>query len=266
MHPSFEQFLAALRDPALRPGIRLSISDEDAATLLTRADWANDYYSRWIALFPAAAVAPAVVPAATPAPSYGPPPSSPPSSPPSAVPSAVPSSAYGMASDAPAWAATPRRRLPSAARIAIIAVVTIAALWAVAGVVNVVLAATHASATAIANVPRAATSPSAVALPADLHGLSAREYPLVESVFESEDRTIPGMVAGGMTDDRLRSLADALVPQAEKACANTANLQNGFDNPTYKASFIAGYITTTHVTPDKAAMVYDGIARYCLGS
>ena len=266
MHPSFEQFVAALRDPAQRPGIRLSISDEDAGTLLTRADWANDYYSRWIALFPAAAapaavvpaaaVAPAaVVPAAAPPPSFGPPPS------------AAPASAFHLAAvDPPAWAAPPRRRLPSAARIAIIAVVTIAALWAVAGVINVVLATTHTAAATIASGPRATTSPPAAVLPDDLHGLSVREYPLMESVFESEDRTIPGMAAQGMTDDQLRTLTDTIVPQADKACTDTAGIQNGFDNPTYKASFIAGYITTSKVTPDKAAKVYDAIATYCLNS
>ena len=247
MHPSFEQFVAALRDPTQRPGIRLAISDEDAATLLTRADWANDYYSRWIALFPA--------PAATPSPSFGPPPSVAPSPPDNFA-----------AVDTPAWAATPRRRLPSAARIAIIAVVTIAALWAVAGVINVVLAATHTAAATVRNGPRVATSPPAAALPDDLHGLSAREYPLMESVFESEDRTIPAMAAQGMTDDRLRSLTDTIVPEANTACTDTAGLQNGFDNPTYKASFIAGYVTTSKVTPDKAAKVYDAIAEYCLSS
>ncbi|MES1170485.1 MAG: hypothetical protein ABUL47_07345, partial [Leifsonia sp.] len=58
MHPSFEQFVAALRDPAQRPGIGLAISDQDAAALLTNASWANDYYARWIELFPPATPAP----------------------------------------------------------------------------------------------------------------------------------------------------------------------------------------------------------------
>ncbi len=54
MHPTFAQFVEALRTPALRPSIRLVISDEDATRLLSDDTWMRDYYAQWIALFPTA--------------------------------------------------------------------------------------------------------------------------------------------------------------------------------------------------------------------
>ena len=62
MHPSFEQFDAALRTPERRAAIRLTITDADATSLLTRDDWVHEYYSQWIGMFP-----PAVDPTAGPA-------------------------------------------------------------------------------------------------------------------------------------------------------------------------------------------------------
>ena len=53
MHPSYAQFVDALRTPALRPSIRLVITDEDATSLLSNDTWMRDYYTQWIALFPA---------------------------------------------------------------------------------------------------------------------------------------------------------------------------------------------------------------------
>ena len=258
MHPSFEQFVAALRDPAQRPGIRLSISDEDAGTLLTRADWANDYYSRWIALFPAAAV----VPAATPTPSYGPPPS------------AAPAPAYGLAAaDAPAWAAAPRRKLPSAARIAIIAVVTIAALWAVAGIINVVQATTRVSATTIATGPGAATSPSSgtgsgsgsgtQGDPVVFHGLTQTEYDLIEAVLAPQGHTLEQAVAQGADDAALQRIEISAESSMAKTCSDGEALDNGFGNATFRASFIAGYEVAQKATPAQAAQVYDSLAAFC---
>jgi hypothetical protein len=65
MHPSFEQFDAALRTPERRAAIRLTITDADAASLLTRDDWAHEYYSQWVGMFPPDD--PTAVPAASPA-------------------------------------------------------------------------------------------------------------------------------------------------------------------------------------------------------
>lgn len=243
MHPSFEQFVSALRDPSQRASIGLSISDTDAAALLTRHEWAIDYYHQWLAMFPAVATA-------TPAPvDYGPPP--------------------GAATPQFATSTTPigrAARMPSGvARLLIIGGSAIGAVLLVVGGVSAYSAVMAASVSHHSVAVGSPTSTAAVPLPDDLHGLTAREYPLMESVFESEDRTIPEMSAQGMTDDRLRSLADTILPQADKACTDAAHLQNGFDNPTYKASFIAGYVTTSKVTPDKAAKVYDAIASHCRG-
>ena len=258
MHPSFEQFVAALREPAQRPGIRLSISDEDAAALLTRADWANDYYSRWIALFPAAAV----VPAAAPTPSFGPPPN--------ALPSVAPAPAFNLAAaDAPVWAAAPRRRLTSPARIAIIAVITIAALWAVAGVVNLALAATHTAATAIVNAPRTATTPSSGASsgtqddPVVFHGLTQTEYDLIEAVLAPQGHTLEQAVAQGADDAELQGIAVSTESSTAKTCSDGKALDNGFENATFRASFIAGYEVAQKATPEQAAAVYDSLAAYC---
>jgi hypothetical protein len=54
MHPSFVQFVDALRTPAHRSAIRLVITEEDATRLLSNDTWMRDYYTQWIALFPAA--------------------------------------------------------------------------------------------------------------------------------------------------------------------------------------------------------------------
>jgi len=247
MHPSFEQFVSALRDPSQRAAIGLSIGDADAAALLTRQDWAIDYYHQWLAMFPASAAPQAAAVA-----DFGPPP---------AVASAQPvtSAPFGAATTqfgAPARVSSGVKRLliigGSAVGVVLLAVVGIS-------VYSGIMAGT------VSHAPHAlpSTSASAAPLPDDLHGLSAREYPLIESVFESEDRSIPGMVAAGMTDDRLRSLADTVVPQADTACTVAAKLPKGFDDPSYRSSFIAGYISTAKVAPEKAGLVFDAIAAYC---
>ncbi|MEO6116096.1 MAG: hypothetical protein ABIP33_06905 [Pseudolysinimonas sp.] len=259
VHPSFDEFVAALRDPSLRASIGLSIGDDDAAALLTRHEWANDYYHQWLALFPAAtapAAAPPVAaappPAAAPASDFGPPPQLAPASQFSTPPNQFAPAASGMSSGL-------KRLLIIGGSVIGAVLLVVVGVSVYSGVV--INAASHHPVTAGSSPSASASTP---ALPADLHGLSAREYPLLEAVFESEDRTIPDMVTQGMTEDRLRSLADTVVPQAERACTNTANLQGGFNNPTYKASFIAGYIATSKVTPDKAAKVYDAIVQYCV--
>jgi hypothetical protein len=244
MHPSFEQFVSALRDPAQRVSIGLSISDADAAALLTSQEWATDYYHQWLAMFPAAGQT------ATHAPDFGPPPQA--FAPQNAAPFSMSTTQLGSAS-----------RVPSGLKRLLI--IGGSALGAVLLIVIGVSVYSGVVANSAAHHPVAgSTTPaSAAPLPADLHGLSAREYPLLEAVFESEDRTIPGMAAQGMTDDRLRTLTDTLVTQAQKACDVAAHQQNGFDNPTYKSSFIAGYVATAKVTPEKAGIVYDAIVDYC---
>jgi hypothetical protein len=53
------------------------------------------------------------------------------------------------------------------------------------------------------------------------------------------------------------------VPQADTACTVAAKLPKGFDDPSYRSSFIAGYISTAKVAPEKAGLVFDAIAAYC---
>jgi hypothetical protein len=204
---------------------------------------------------------PAFAPAAPAAAAFATPASSPFGPPPSAA--ATQASPYAAA-DTSDWAA-PRRRSTSPARIAVIAVLTLVALSIVAGVVNEVAAVTRAPVAAKTPVVTSPTPSTPVdALPADLHGLTAREYPLMESIFESQSTTIPTRAAQGMTDDQLRAATDRLIPIAETACAQAAKQANGFDDPGYKSSFVAGYVSTSKVTPEKAALVYDAIEQYCL--
>ena len=103
-------------------------------------------------------------------------------------------------------------------------------------------------------------------VPGDTHGLTAREYRLMEVIVESENSTIPALVAQGLTDVRLRSLTDQVLAQSGPGCAQAAKVAGGFDNTTFKASFIAGYIATAKVTPDAAGKVYDALAVYCTSS
>lgn len=103
-------------------------------------------------------------------------------------------------------------------------------------------------------------------MPADTHGLTDREYRLMEVVFESEKHTIPAVTAAGMSDSRLRSLADTVNTEAGKACARTASISDGFDNSVYRASFIAGYMASAKVGPGVAATMYEAISHYCASS
>lgn len=273
MHPNFEQFVAALRDPAQRPGIGLSISDHDAATLLTRADWANEYYSRWIALFPAAPPEPVFTASPTPVASTTPSTTTP--SPFGPPPTAVPTAAFGFdAAAAPATAApldrapAARRTLPRPARIALIAVITIVALWIVAGVVNGVVTLTHASATTHTPTSAAATPPPAGADagavdPVVFHGLTQTEYDLLEAVLAPQGHTLEEAVAGGADDTELQRLAASTKSSTAKSCSDGEALANGFGNAAFRASFIASYEVTQKATPQQAAQVYDALAAYC---
>jgi hypothetical protein len=260
VHPTFEQFVAALQDASQRAAIGLTISDADAAALLTRQDWALDYYHQWLSLFPAtASPAPAAeaTPAASPTPGaaatpgaeatfgaagFGPPPQ------PMSFTSQMNATTLG----------SPSRMSSGLKRLLIIGGSVLAAV-----VLVVVGVGVYSGVVANSVSHHSATGSSSAPLPNDLHGLSAREYPLMEAVFESEGRTIPGMIASGMTTDRLRSLTDTIVTQADRACSAATSMQGGLDNPAYRQSFIAGYMSTAKVTADKAGMVYDAIEQYC---
>lgn len=285
MHPSFEQFVAALRDPAQRPGIGLSISDEDAAALLTNATWANDYYARWIELFPPATPEPALV--ATPAPAalvpaasvpaafaavepaaptssspfgsspFGPPPSGP----------STQASPYATA-DTLDWAA-PRRRSTSPARIAIIAVLTVVTLAIIAGVINEVVAVTRAPAVTAAHTPATVAPPSpdpttaASNDPIVFHGLTQTEYDLMEAILAPQGHSLEEAVAQGTNDAKLHQLAISTQAETAKSCTDGESLPNGFDDANFRAAFIAGYESTQKATAEQSAAVYDALAAYC---
>jgi len=277
MHPSFEQFVSALRDPSQRASIGLTISDADAAALLTRQDWATDYYHQWLAMFPtAAAEAQSAAASATPpagsADAFGPPPGAAPSSgapygaqqygaqPYGAQPYGA--QPYGAAQYGAATQLGSASRVPSGLkRLLIIGGSVIGAVLLI--VVGVAVYSGIVAGSTSHPVVHTSTSAAAAPLPADLHGLSAREYPVIESVFESENRTIPEMVSQGMTDDRIRALADTVLPAADKACTQAKSTQDGFDDPKFKESFIDGYVSTSKATRDAAGKVYDAIVAYC---
>lgn len=292
MHPSFEQFVAALRDPEQRAGIGLSISEEDASTLLTRADWATDYYSRWIALFPAAAAEPEPEPAPPAPPAVAPEPAVVPAA---AVPAAVVPAAFVPAAEAPAatpttspfgpppgaaptasgygavdtqsWAPPPRRKL-SAARIAVITVLSLVALSVLAGVLNEVLVVTRTSATTPGKTPAAAApSPSAStdgkADPVVFHGLTQTEYDFLEAALAPQGHTLEQVVAQGADDAALHEIAVNAESSMGKTCRDGEALDNGFDNAAFRASFLAGYESAQKATPEQATKVYDTLAAYC---
>jgi hypothetical protein len=254
MHPSFEQFVAALRDSTQRPGIGLSISDEDAAALLTRADWVNDYYSRWIALFPAEApaAAPMTAPTAASSSPFGPPPAT------------ATTASFGFApAAAPATATYASDRGAASRRL------TIIGLWIVAGVINGVVTLTHASALTSTRPPAAATSSSGTGGdagtddPVVFHGLTQTEYGLLEAVLAPQGGSLEQAVAGGATDDDLRRLAAKEDSSTAKTCSDAKLLENGFDNATFRAGFLARYESVQKVTEEQAAKVFDAFAAYC---
>lgn len=283
MHPSFDQFVAALRDPALRAQIGLSISDADADALVTRQDWANDYYYKWLAMFPAAVAAAAAAPAAERAPepvamsafaqTTAASPAAPPAtgfaaSPPAGVYGAPPQSATRTAAPS-TWQMGPAApRIPSRAKVPLIVGGALVALVVLAVVgVNVysgVVASSvgRAPLSAASHAPTDATDTSDD-VPADTHGLTAREYRYVEVIIESENSTIPILVSKGMTDAKLRTLTDQLIVQSDPACSQSAQLSGGFDNAAFRASFIAGYVATTKVSSEAAGKVFDALAVYC---
>ena len=257
--PTFEQFVAALRDPSLRAGIGLVIEDSDAAALLTRQDWASDYYTRWLALFPAATAAAAAAPAAAPAP----------------VSAEVFAPQQGAASPfgppPPAWT-TPNRgpRIPSAAKVPlIIGGSLLAAVLLVAvglGVYRQVVLSAASSPTAIRSTASADSSPSAKDDAVFYHGLTHPEYEVLEAVLAPQGRTLEEAVQGGATDAELRTTFDKLSPSLTAGCAQAATIPGGFDEPSFRKSFIAGYETTQKATDAQAGVVFDAFADYCKNS
>ena len=267
MHPSYEQFLAALRDPAQRAGIRLIIDQSAAESLLSRSDWAADYYQQWIALFPSAAPA-AVVPVLESP--YGPPPTAAPSAP--AAFSRDPSAASYTAQVWPDDDAG-RIRRPSRGRLAIIVLSALvgALLLVVAGFAIVsALPRTPVSAlsgSSAAPSTEPSTGPTAGAdTDADqvfFHGLTRPEYDLLEATVEATGHSLEEGVAQGTTDAVIRALADQLDAQTAKICTSTKDIPNGFANTTYRSTFISGFETTSHADEAHAAAVYDAIEEYC---
>ncbi len=274
MHPSFEQFVAALSDPALRASIGLSIGDADAAALLTNQDWAGDYYEKWIALFPVAAATPAAaIPAAAataaamepaPAPIWA-----------SAYPAASsdpfgPPPTLSVPAAEPTWTSSPRasrRRGGVRTPILVVGSVVVVLALVVLGV-NVVpsfFSSVQAGSKSITFSTKPTASATAAALPENTHGLTAREYPLIEAVLEAQGSSIPVLVAGGMTDTSLHTVSEQFLPVADQACAGAAKI-GGFGNATYRASFITGYTSTGKISAAAASTVYDAIARYCESS
>ena len=282
MHPSFEQFVAALRDPALRSGIGLVIGDSDAAALLTRQDWANDYYYKWLALFPLAAAAAAATPAGIPASEpvaasvfdAGAPPSSGPLAGPPPLGAAPvtrdPLAGRPAAGGAPLWQTAPAAsRIPSSAKVPLIVGASVlgAVLVAVLGVTvggGLITAAATSHPVAL-STPSSVTPPATATADAepDTHGLTREEYDLLEAVVAPSGHSVEEAVAHGTTDAELRVTADQLKVQLADTCTGASKVPQGFDNAAYKAAFIAGYSVQQKVTPEQATVIYTALAGYC---
>jgi len=278
MHPSFEQFVAALRDPAQRPGIGLAINDDDASALLTNANWANDYYTRWIAMFPAAAAAPvpaaalAAAPFATAATAAAPFAAAPFAAAPAASPfgpppSAAGGSAFAGASDGtPAWAVTPPRRSTSPARLVIIGVLTLVTLSIIGGVINEVVSVTHtpvAARTPVSTAPPSSPADTGQSDPVVFHGLTQTEYDLIEAILAPQGHTLEEAIANGADDADLQRLATATGTSMAQACSEADGVAGGFDNASFRSAFIGEYESKQKATPAQANAVYDALTAYC---
>jgi hypothetical protein len=259
--PTFEQFVAALRDPSLRAGIGLVIEDSDAAALLTRQDWASDYYTRWLALFPEAAAAAAAPGASAPAPV-----------PVSATAFAPQESAASPFGPPPTPWATPNRvsRIPSAAKVPLIvggSLLGVILLVAIGlGVYRQVVLSAASSPTTSRSTTPADPSPTAKDNAVFYHGLTHSEYEVLEAVLAPQGRTLEQAVQGGATDAQLRTTFDKLSPSLTAGCAQAATVPGGFDDPRFRKSFIAGYEATQKATDDQAGVVFDAFAEYCKSS
>jgi len=256
MHPSFEQFVAALRDPSLRAGMGLVIGDADAGALLTRQDWAIDYYHKWLALFPVAAELPTDV-AAT-------------AAEPVSV-SAFPTSPAPVLFTAAAPTPVPwfRKPIPRWSRVPLIVVGSVVGAAMLGGYLlgqfHQAIDAAATSRPLIAHSTVAPSSPATgVAVSAGKYGLTGPEYELLDAVLVSENHSVDELVAKGTTDAQLRTLADQVAAKTSTTCADGKGLPNGFDNATFKASFIAGYVVSAKVSPDQAGRVFSALADYCL--
>jgi hypothetical protein len=280
MHPSFEQFVAALRDPSLRAGIGLVVDDADAAALLTRQDWASDYYHKWLALFPVAAAAAAAPPAAAP----------PATAPPAPSPAVVltPPPAPTTWQTAPAASRVPSRAkvpLVIAASVLGVLLLTAGAVGVYTGLISTTPVAQHSSvssgsssgtssgtSTGSSAGSTAGTGPSAPATTAaqnpavgsDTHGLTPEEYQLMDAAAAPSGHSIEEEIAHGLSDAQLRSEADLFETQIKSTCTAAAAYPQGIENATFKASFIAGYAVQVHITTEQATAVYTALVNYCL--
>lgn len=254
--PTFDQFVAALRDPTLRGQIGLVIDDADAATLLSRQDWANDYYTKWLSLFPAAAAAAAASPASVP-----------PSVPVSAGVFDSPTTAPDYGPPPVVWA-TPEAasRTPSAAKVALIVVGSVVAACVLVAVGVGALrqfVLTDAGTTPATRSTTSAASPSATADAISFHGLTGTEYAVFEAVLIPQGHSLEEAVENGATDAQLRSTFDKLSVGFTTACAQSKSVPSGFENASFRHSFIAGYESTQKVTDEQAGAVYDALGDYC---
>ena len=259
MHPSFEQFVAALRDPQLRSAIGLVIGDTDANALLTRQDWAADYYHKWLALFPIAAampVDPATAPAAEPV-----------------AASVFPARASTVTVAPPAEAHTSwaKKPIPRWSRVPLIILGSLVGSVMLVGYLlgqyhNAVDAAATSRPLIAHSTPVPSSSATDVAVPVGKYGLTGPEYELLDAVLVSENHSVDELVARGTTDAELRALADQVAAKTTKTCTDGKSLPDGFENATFKASFIAGYVVSAKVAPDQAARVFSALATYCLSS
>lgn len=267
--PTFEQFVASLRDPSLRAGIGLVIDDTDAAALLTRQDWASDYFYRWLAMFPAAAAAAAAPPATAP-------PTAPVSAEvfASAAPGAVPDAAEQStarlgAPDAQPWeAATRGPRIPSALRRPLLIVgsaVVVAALVAIGlSVYSTVIREAVAAAPIAQHSRPSGTATTGTTTNADyFHGLTRPEYDLLEAVLAPQGHTLEEAVSQGSTDSALRAMLTQASASLDRTCTQAESTPDGFDSSVLKASFIAGYKVAAKATDTQADATYAALAEYC---
>ena len=232
MHPSFEQFVAALRAPEQRGSIRLAISDEDAASLMSRDDWARDYYAQWIGMFPAE---------------------------PAETVTAVPASA-----------APPPGGLGTGARVLLVGLVVVCiGVAATALIIPTLTGANRASHTTAANTAsHSSATPSAA--PTDANGFTSSQAEFVNAELAVSNTSISELVASGMTPQKLHDAADLVMSIADIECTVAAKTPSGFDTPGAKEKFITGLTQgvtmlgkTVTPTPAQADRIWTATAAYC---
>jgi hypothetical protein len=128
-----------------------------------------------------------------------------------------------------------------------------------------ITAAAKTSPLAVSTAP--ATSPTAIADAApETHGLTPEEYQLMEAVVAPSGHSVEEAIAQGTTDAELRVIADKLKLQLADTCTGAQKVPQGFDNPAFKAAFIAGYTVQEKVTAEQATVIYTALGDYCLSS